>query len=375
MVARMLRLVWAEIEMSSFRENLRTVVQLIAEGTRVMPVIKADAYGIGAVPSARVCRTIPQVAALAVATPEEAMELRESGIDSRVLVLGASTEDAVYAMVRHGVSMTVTSAEAVETAEKAAEAAGRKALVHLKVDVGMGRIGAIPGPGLDSALAAIRTSPHVFFEGMFTHFPMAGTGSEHEKSQMDAFEKALERAAETGLRPLFRHAANSAAILGYPRAHLDLVRPGIMIYGAYPDASLAGKAHLSPVLSLYSRVVHVKRVPAGAQVGYGGTYVASGETTIATIPIGYADGYPRLLSNRGSVLYKGMRLPIAGRVCMDQTMLDAGQAPGIAEGDLVTLIGPSGEHEITLDEVAELCQTIPHEILTGISARVPRIYV
>jgi alanine racemase len=374
METRLLRPAWAEIDLQGFKANVKTVTRLIPAGTGILAVVKANGYGAGAVPVSRAALTIPQVTGLAVATPEEALELREASIDGMILVLGPVTAEAAAVMAGNGVSITVASEAGLRAAQRAAVSIGAKAAVHLKIETGMGRVGVALGPELASLLAALEEAPDVLVEGAFTHFAAADTDREYTGGQMDAFEEALAQMARAGVRPRYRHAANSAAILDFPRAHLDLVRPGIMLYGSYPHESLSGRAELKPVLSLYSRVSHVKAVPAGYSVGYGRTYTTAYPTTIATIPVGYADGYPRLLSGQGSVLLRGRRLPIAGRVCMDQTVIDAGDTP-VEVGDLVTLIGADGGQAITVDEIAKQSRTIAHEVLTGITARVPRIYV
>ncbi len=367
-----LRPTWAEINLDDFKTNIGVAARL-ASGAGVLPVVKANAYGIGAIPASKAALEVPGVAGLAVATADEAMQLRDAGIDSLILVLGPVTPEAAEVLVRNRVSFAVTSPSGI-LAAKAACASGEKARVHLKIETGMGRVGMAPGPELAAALEVLKDSPCVETEGVFTHFSVADSDRQYTMLQMDAFDEAQKQLADAGIKPKYRHAANSAAILDFGRSHLDLVRPGIMIYGSYPDQSLSSKAVLKPVLSLLSRVSHVKKVPGGYSVGYGRTYSTNGPTTIATIPAGYADGYPRLCSGRGSMLIHGRRFPIAGRVCMDQTMLDVGDED-VQVGDLVTLIGTDGGASITVDEVAALSETIAHEVLTGITSRVPRIYV
>ncbi len=373
MSSHSLRPTWAEVNLENFKENILTSARL-APGAGVMPVVKANAYGIGAVEASRAALSLPVVKGLAVATPDEAVQLRDAGITAMVLVLGPLTAEATRAMVERDISFAVTSLEGLRDAEAAGAALGRRARVHVKVETGMGRVGMPPGPELGAALAELASLQNVEAEGMFTHFSVADVDRGYTVRQMEAFEEALRQAQEAGVRPKYRHAANSAAIMDFPRAHLDLVRPGIMIYGSYPDESLSGKAVLKPVLSLVSHVSHVKRLPAGYSVGYGRTYHTTRETNIVTVPVGYADGYPRLCSNRGFMLLHGKRFPIAGRVCMDQTMLDVGDEQ-VKRGDRVTLIGADGDSVVTVDEVAALSGTIAHEVLTGLTARVPRIYM
>ncbi|HHY76661.1 MAG TPA: alanine racemase [Firmicutes bacterium] len=370
--ARLLRPVWAEVDLAAFRSNVEAIASLLAKGTKVMPVIKADGYGIGATMAAKAVRDLPYIAGFAVATPEEALKLREDGIDETVLVLGPVTAEAAEEMVRAGVSITAASVRGLKEAVSAGEKTGLRPKIHLKIETGMNRIGLFPGRELEEALE-ILSGGGAEFEGVFTHFSSADVDREYTLKQLSVFKNALQAIEARGLRPKYRHTANSAGILDYPESHFDMVRPGIVIYGSFPDRHLEGKVPIKPVLSLHARVSHAKRVPAGTDIGYGRTYTAQHETTIATIPIGYADGYPRLLSGKGAVLIRGKRYPLAGRVCMDQTMVDLG-SDDVQVGELVTLIGTQGENTITVDEVAEAAQTIAHEVLTGLTARVPRVY-
>jgi alanine racemase len=370
-----LRPVWAEIDLGNFKKNLQVVQGLIPASTQIIAVVKANAYGIGAVPASRAALEVPGVMGLAVATPEEAIELRSESIDCGILVLGPVTPGGARALADLSVSMAVTSTMGIQSAEEAGKSIGRKTKIHIKVETGMGRTGFMPGPELQKALDLLQQCNYVEVEGIFTHFSAADVNKKYTMNQWSNFNTAVEQASQAHIRPRYLHAANSAAILDFPESHLDLVRPGIMIYGSYPDQSLAGKAPLYPVFSLKARVSYVKHVGPGSYIGYGMTYRTGSGTTIATVPIGYADGYPRLLSNRGSVLIKGRRYPIAGRICMDQLMIDLGGTTDVEPGELVTLIGQDGTECITVDEVAELAQTIAHEILTGIAPRVPRIYM
>jgi alanine racemase len=369
----LLRPVWAEVDLAAFRANVEAVASLIPKTAGVMPVVKANGYGIGAVMAARAVMDLPSVFGFAVATPEEALELCEEGIRGTILVLGPTTKEATRAMAEAGVSITVTSPGGMADAVSVAKETGLSVKVHLKIETGMGRVGLQSDTELETALDVFRGGG-VKLEGVFTHFSAADVDREYTLTQIHSFQRALRSIEGRGLRPKYRHASNSAGILDYPEAHFDLVRPGIVIYGSFPDKSLEGKAPIRPVLSLRARVSHVKRVPAGTDIGYGRAYTSQAATTIATIPVGYADGYPRLLSGSGTVLICGKRYPVAGRVCMDQMMVDTG-SDEVAVGDLVTLIGTDGSLTITVDEVAVAAQTIAHEILTGISRRVPRLYM
>lgn len=369
----MLRPTWAEIDLDSFRTNIEAVLSIIPRSSGVLAVIKADGYGCGAVACASVALRTPGVKGLAVATPDEAVELREAGVHGMLLVLGPTTPDAIPEMVRRDISVTVTDIEGIEAVERAARDASKKARLHLKIDTGMGRLGFRPGREADEAATVVGRSLAIELEGVFTHFASSDEDEEYTRLQWRLYNQVLRRLETSGLKPRYRHVANSAAILSLPEAHLDLVRPGIMLYGSFPGELVPKKVRLRPVLSLKSRIAHVKRVPAGTSVGYGRTYTTTEETTIVTLPLGYADGYPRHLSNSASALIRGKRHAVAGRVCMDQIMIDAGSTP-CGPGDVVTLIGQDGPEMVPVDEVARLAGTIPHEILTGIGKRVPRIY-
>lgn len=368
-----LRPVWAEINLDNFRKNIEVINSLIPSSTQMIVVVKANAYGIGLVQGSKAALEVPGVLGLAVATPDEAVKLRRASIDCGILVLGPVTSDAAKVLTELGVSMTVASTEGIQSAENAGRAVGRKSKIHIKIDTGMGRTGFMIGHELQHGLDLLGECNHVEIEGLFTHFSAAETNEEYTRYQWSNFNLALEQVSRANIYPRYRHAANSAAILTFPESHLDMVRPGIIMYGGYPDPSLAGKVSLYPVFSLKARISHIKTVSPRTYIGYGMTYETTRKTTIATLPIGYADGFPRSLSNQGSVLIKGRRYPIAGRICMDQLMVDLGNAPDIHTGDLVTLIGQDGTESITLEEVAQLTGSV-EEILTGISPRVPRIY-
>ncbi|MBE3520177.1 MAG: alanine racemase [Firmicutes bacterium] len=369
----MLRPTWAEIDLDNFCENIKAVASVTSPSSGLLAVIKADGYGCGAVPCALAALTVPAVKGLAVATPEEALELRDAGITGMILVLGPSAPEAIPELVKRDISVTVTDLRGIEAMQRAGIQAARKSKLHLKVDTGMSRLGFRPGREIEEALATLSRSSAVELEGVYTHFAAADEDEEYTRSQWALYQGVLKQLQTAGLQPRYRHVANSAAILWLPESHLDLVRPGIMLFGSFPGQKVPRKIQLKPVMSLKSRVAYVKRVPAGTNVGYGRAYTAAGETTIATIPIGYADGYPRHLSNIAPVLIGGKKHRLAGRVCMDQIMVDTGQS-GCRPGDEVVLIGNDGSERITVDEIASLAGTIPHEILTRIGKRVPRTY-
>lgn len=369
----MLRPTWAEIDLDNFCDNIRAVASVTSPSAGLLAVIKADGYGCGAVACALAALTVPAVKGLAVATPEEAVELRDAGVSGMILVLGPSTPEAIPELVKRDISVTVTDTRGIQAMERAGLDAARKSKLHLKVDTGMSRLGFRPGPEIDEALAMLRQSSAIELEGVYTHFAAADEDEEYTRFQWRLYQDALNQLQAAGLQPRYKHVANSAAILWLPESHLDLVRPGIMLFGSFPGPKVPRKIELKPVMSLKSRVAYVKRVPQGTNVGYGRAYTTAEETTIATIPIGYADGYPRCLSNIAPVIIGGKRHKLAGRVCMDQIMVDTKQMTCRA-GDEVVLIGEDGSERITVDEIASLAGTIPHEILTRIGKRVPRTY-
>lgn len=369
----MLRPTWAEIDLDSLCANIEAVASVTSPSSGLLAVIKADGYGCGAVACAVAALTVKAVKGLAVATPEEALELRDAGLPGMILVLGPSAPEAIPELVRRDISVTITDTRGIEAMESAGLDAARKSKLHLKVDTGMARLGFRPGREIDEALALLGRSSAIQLEGVYTHFAAADEDEEYTRLQWGLYQDALNQLQAGGFRPRYRHVANSAAILWMPESHLDLVRPGIMLFGSFPGQKVPRKIQLKPVLSLKSRVAYVKRVPQGTSVGYGRAYTAPEETAIATIPIGYADGYPRHLSNLAPVIIRGKKHKLAGRVCMDQIMVDTGQTI-CRVGDAVTLIGEDGSERITVDEIASLAGTIPHEILTRIGKRVPRTY-
>ncbi|HHY34760.1 MAG TPA: alanine racemase [Firmicutes bacterium] len=369
----MLRPTWAEIDLDNFCENIKAVASITSPSSGLLAVIKADGYGCGAVACALAALTVPAVKGLAVATPEEALELRDVGVPGMILVLGPSTPEAISELVKRDISVTITDIRGAQAMERAGLDAARKSRLHLKVDTGMSRLGFRPGREIDEALAILSRSSAIQLEGVYTHFAAADEDEEYTRAQWALYRDALNQLQAAGLQPRYRHVANSAAILWLPESHLDLVRPGIMLFGSFPGQKVPKKIQLKPVMSLKSRVAYMKRVPAGTNVGYGRAYTASEDTAIATVPIGYADGYPRHLSNIAPVIIGGKKHRLAGRVCMDQIMVDTGQT-SCQPGDEVILIGEDGSERITVDEIASLAGTIPHEILTRIGKRVPRTY-
>jgi alanine racemase len=359
----------AEIDLGAVLRNLGRVRQAMGPGVAVFGVVKADAYGHGAVPVARALEA--HCDALAVSLVEEGLELRAAGIRSPILVLGAYYNRHQDEVVAERLTPVVYDREQLERFAAAGKRLGRPVDVHLKVDTGMSRLG-VTATELEPTLARVAELPQLRLVGLCTHFASADVQEvDATESALARFRSALEQAGRQGFAGLTRHAANSAAAVRFPEARFDAVRPGLALYGAMPSpvVRLAG---LEGALALRTRIMAVREIPAGTAVSYGGTWRAARPTRVATLPIGYADGYPRHV--RGAeVLVDGRRVPIIGAVCMDMLMIDVTDLPEAALDGTVTLIGRDGGEEITVDDLARWAGTISYEILCGISKRVPRV--
>lgn len=359
-------------------------------GRPVMGIVKANAYGHGLVPVARHLEA-QGVDQLGVAFVEEGIALRRAGVRVPILVMGGVYGKQLGDFIAHDLAITVSSIDKLRFAEAAAEAMRRKARVHLKVDTGMNRIG-VQSERCTPFLEAAFASRHGVIDGLYSHLACADDPSHPMTAQQTARFMAVCAEAErlcarAGLPMPLRHLANSGAVLHFPETWLDMVRPGIALYGALPDPASRDTVGLKPVLSLSTRVVYFKVVRAGATVSYGATWTAAGDTRVITLPIGYGDGWPRALSSTGEVLVRGLRKPVAGRVCMDQFMVDLGPEGTAYNDDEVVLIGAqdcgvdatkggtAGEDRIRVEAVAQAAGTIPYEILTGLNERIPREYV
>jgi alanine racemase len=304
---------------------------------------------------------------------DEAVKLRQDGIKKPILILGSILPHEIDPALKYNVSLTIGNNELLKELHRRASRKGTKANVHLKVDTGMGRLGVWH----DEALKFIRwilEHKGLFLEGIYTHFSSAGRDEFFTNYQMSSFEKLLARLEKYGINIPIRHSANSIATIDIKRSHLNMVRPGIIIYGMYPKRNFAKFLTLKPALSLKTKIVYIKEVPQGRSISYGRTYITDKDTRIATIPIGYADGYERILSNKAYVLVKGQRARVVGKVTMDQVMIDVGHIKDVKLGDEVVLIGEQGKDRITTEELARLSGTIPYEIVCSIGSRVPRIY-
>jgi alanine racemase len=354
--------------------NVREIRRITSPSARVMAVVKANAYGHGAIQVSRVALS-SGADWLGVALLQEALELRQQGIGAPILILGYTPDEDASELVANGISQTVFTREAALALAAAAHKLGLKARVHVKIETGMGRIGFPATRETVDLIAYLARLSDLEVEGIYTHFATSDADQSYTEQQFMKLQQMVKHLEAQGVFIRWRHCANSPSVIDLPYTHLDLVRPGIILYGLYPSPTVRHDLiSLRPVLSLKARVSFVKEVAAGASISYGCTYKAEAPTRIATIPIGYADGYSRLLSNKAEVLIRGRRAPVAGRVCMDQVMVDVGRIPGVEAGDETVLIGRQGSEEITADEMADHIGTISYEVVTRISERVPRLY-
>lgn len=360
-----LRRTWAEIDLDAARANYTYIQSQLAPSCRVMAVVKADAYGHCVQRIARVYDEAG-VTWFAVSNLEEALQLRQMGLSQRILILSYTPPEAVPTLAAQNITTAVVSRAHAEALETRAAAAGVTLTVHIKVDTGMARVGL----RTDADIAAVCRLPHLQAEGIFTHFATADTEDEaYTMAQYDAFCAHIAAAEQAGIHFTLRHCCNSAATLRYPAMHMDMVRPGVILYGHMPDGS--ENPHLRPVMTLKTAVSQVKTIAAGETVSYGRTFCAAHPLTVATVPIGYADGYSRLLSNRAHMLVNGRRAAVLGNVCMDQTMLDITGIPQVEAGTVVTVFG----NEPRVEELAAQSQTISYELLCLVGKRVPRVFV
>jgi alanine racemase len=359
------------IDLDALSHNLQALQR--HAGVPVMGIVKANAYGHGLVPVALHLQA-QGIAQLGVAFVEEGIALRRAGITVPILVLGGIHAPQVTQFLAHGLEVTVSSIDKLKQVEHAAESIGRKAVIHLKLDTGMERIG-VHSEKSAAFIAAAVASPWCIVKGVYSHLACADDpASPMTREQLQRFLAACEHFDRLGAPMPLRHLANSGGVLHFPETCLDMVRPGIALYGVLPDPASRANVALQPALSLVSKVVYFKVVQAGRTVSYGATWTAAQDTRVITLPIGYGDGYPRSLSSRGEVLVRGGRHPIIGRVCMDQFMVDVGPHGTAYNGDEVVLIGRQGEAAIPCEAVAQAAGTIPYEILTGLNERIPREY-
>lgn len=367
--------VTAKVDLDAIISNYNTIKENLPKNTKIMGIIKADAYGHGALPIARQLEQL-QIDMFGVATIQEAVSLRKNGIQSPMLILGYTAEEDYSALIEYDLMQTVYEKEMAFRLNDIAKQIGRKAKIHIKVDTGMGRLGFDTDSASVAAVKQIAELSHLQVDGIFTHFSKADEEDEtYTQKQIADFRHFIGKLEESGIKVTHIHASNSAGIINHENAVFNMVRAGIILYGSYPSDYHANRNfHLKPALSVCAKVIFLKTVPAGHFISYGGTYRTNRETKIATISIGYADGYSRLLSNQGRVLIRGQYAKVIGRICMDQCMVDVSQIKEIQIGDEVVLFGEQNGKSICIEEVAELSNTINYEVMCLIGKRVPREY-
>lgn len=372
-------LVWAEINLSAIAHNVSELRRVTSSSAQIMAVVKANGYGHGA---EAVARTALEHGAdrLGLARIHEAVALRNAGLGNiPMLIFGHTPPECVGDLLKYDLTQTVFDLSAARALSDAAVAAGKIVRVHIKVDTGMGRLGLLSVKGEDAIQEAetILGLPGLEVEGIYTHFAAADSADKKmARKQMARFMNFTGTLKKRGFYIPIRHAANSAGIIDMPEAHLEMVRPGISLYGLYPsDEVKKERIALRPAMTLKARIVQIKEIPKGYTISYGATYAAPAPTKIATIPIGYADGFSRLLSNQGSMSIRGIRVPIVGRVCMDSTMIDVSNVGDVAVGDEVVVFGGEGENAVSVDEMARQLGTINYEVVSTVMARVARVYV
>ncbi len=366
--------VYADIDLDIISDNVDALMKLTPEGTGAVAVVKADGYGHGDVAVAKAVYS--KVCMYAVATLDEAVNLRENGIDKPILILGFVNVDEYETLLRNEVTATVFDYETAAELDEVAGRLGKKALCHIKVDTGMRRIGLEPDKSGVEIVKNIKKLGNLDVQGIFTHF---ATSDEADKSkserQLHKFNSFVDMLKNEGITFQYVHCANSAAVIDMPDTYKDMVRLGIAMYGMYPSTEVdMERVQLKPALKLMSHVTYVKEVPEGEEVSYGGTFVTKRPSVIATVAVGYGDGYPRALSSKGYVLINGKKAPIIGRVCMDQMMVDVTDIEGVGRDSLVTLIGRDGDEEITVEEIAALAGTFNYEFVCNLNKRIPRNY-
>ncbi len=367
-------LTYAEIDLNAYAHNLRNLRAYLTPDVAMMAIVKANAYGHGAVPIAR--RAI-QVGAshLGVARVSEGVELRQAGIGAPIIVLYYSAPEELPLAADHDLTPTLNSQQALETWSQQAARLGKTLSFHVMIDTGMGTFGQLVDETLPF-VSSIQQYPNIRLEGLFTHFATADEAdAAFTQKQIQQFHDILMQLSQTGIEVPLRHAANSAGVLHHQQAYLNMVRPGLVSYGLIPNEALDLPFVPQPVMAIKSRLARVRALPAGSSVGYGRTFITHKPTPIGLVPIGYGDGYHRLISNRGYVLVDGQKAPIVGRVSMDQITVDLSNAPQATENAEVVILGQQGQQRITAEDIARWAETINYEVTTSILPRVPRVYI
>lgn len=364
---------WAEIDLEAIAHNYRTIKNHLTKGTKILAVVKANAYGHGMIEVSR--RLVEEgVSYLGVASVDEAIALRSAKIKLPVLVLSSVLPKEIKDAINYNLTFTICDRNLAKEIDKEARKTNKRVLAHIKIDTGMGRLG-IWHKEADDLIEEVSSLKNIILEGLYTHFSSADEEeTNYTVEQINNFKGLIKELNGRRFNIPYVHAANSAGTILFKDSHFNMVRPGLMIYGLYPNEAISKTVKLKPALSLKTRIIFLKRTPAGRNISYGRTYTTDKETIIATLPIGYADGLNRRLSNSGEVIINGRRAPIVGRICMDHTMIDVGDVDGVKVGDEVVLIGAQGTERINAEDIARLLDTIPYEVVCWISARVPRIY-
>jgi alanine racemase len=368
---RYYRPTFAEIDLCAIRHNLEIVSHIIEGNTKILGVVKADAYGHGIKEVSKAI--VDYVDYFGVASIDEAAILRMVGIQKPILVIGAILPQEIEGVLKFNVIQTVSDMDIPKRLSKLAKSKNKKVKVHVKIDTGMGRLGFWHEDAIDF-IKKIAKLKNIIIDGIFTHFPNAEADKVFTYNQITNFKRLVEELWDNNIYIPIKHTANSMGLIDFKNSHMNMVRPGLMMYGIYPKESLMKNIFLRPALTLKTKITYLKSMPAGRSISYGMTYVTRNPTKIATIPVGYGDGYSRYFSNKAEVLIKGMRCLIVGRVCMDMCMVEVGHLENVKVGDDVVLIGRQGNEIIRTEELAKLINTIPYEVLCNIGHRVPRIY-
>lgn len=370
-----IRPVWAEVDLNAIGHNMREI-RRVSQSTDIIAVVKADAYGHGAIDVVPVLLE-NGATRLAVAVITEAMELRSSNIMAPIMILGYTPLTFAEELINKDIEQTVYNVDYAIELSRIAEGLGKKAKIHIAIDTGMGRIGFMPNEQGFKEVVEIHSLPGIFIEGIFTHFSSSDEeDKQYTYEQLNKFNDFYNKLLTENINIPLRHAANSAGIIDLPETHLDGVRPGVILYGYYPsDEVFKNKIDLKPALTLKTNVVHIKTMEKDMYISYGRTFRTERESIIATLPIGYADGYTRLLTGKAKVIINGKLAPVIGRICMDQLMVDITDVGDVNVGDEVILIGSDGDCTFNADDIAKLIGTINYEIICMIKNRVPRVYV
>ncbi len=365
---------WVEVDLEAIAHNIRLIKEKVGPRRSIMAIVKADAYGHGAKAVAGVALRAG-ADHLGVAFPEEGAELRDAGITAPIVVLGPLLPQQVSMALEKDLAISISHMDVAKALDQEARRRGLIGRVHVKVDTGMGRLG-VPGDQAPAFLRELNTLRHIRIEGLYTHFATAeNPDSRFTREQLERFLEIDQKARESGIKIPFRHAANSAGLLSLEQSCLDLVRPGIILYGCLPNPGMPNTLPLRAALAWKTRVTHLKDLKPGQSISYGRTFVAQQAMKVAVLPLGYADGLPRNLSNRGQVLVRGVRAPIVGMICMDMTIIDVTSIQGVQLGDEVVLVGTQGCEQIRVEELAQWAETVCYEIFCRLGKRVPRVYL